>query len=75
MTHCPYPESTRAYQVWHEGYEAHKFEIIGKVRFLQIKNELLQKYENELISEVIKQKLLTSRLEKQINSAEKSETI
>ena len=61
MTLCPYPESSDLYEAWHEGYEGHKLEIIGKVKFINI-------YNNELIADVIELKILTRKLRAQIDA-------
>ena len=69
MSQCPYPEiltnqasgkteSNRLYIAWHEGFEAHKLELISKVKFLEMQI-------NELTSEIIKIKGLKRDIEKQ----------
>ena len=75
MSQCPYPEtftnpisnkteSNSLYLVWHEGYEAHKFEIVN----LSIKLAcLVVELENE-IKNIMEMK---SRLEKQKNNVRK----
>ena len=70
MTHCPYPETIKAqasdktepnilYLVWHEGYEAHKFEIANlSIQLACLTVELDTKIRNvqELKSELEKQR-------------------
>jgi hypothetical protein len=69
MSQCPYPEVivdpvTDAkefniqYILWHEGYEAHKLEVMSKVKYID-------RYMSELCAEVRKIKELKKRLEKQ----------
>ncbi len=69
MAQCPYPEtlndrasgkteSNCLYIAWHEGFEAHKLELITKVKFLETQI-------NELAAEIIKIKGLKRDLEKQ----------
>ena len=56
MTQCPYPEivtdelsgktaSNRLYLVWHEGYEAHKFEMANQT--IKLAN-LVVEFETEI---------------------------
>ena len=70
MTHCPYPEtiqdedsgievSNDQYKYWHEGYEAHKFEIANlSIQLACLTVELDTQIRNvqELKSELEKQR-------------------
>ena len=70
MSECPYPEtftnpmsnkieSNNLYLVWHEGYEAHKFEIANlsiKLACLAVDFETQIRNITELKSELEKQK-------------------
>ena len=69
MPQCPYPEtfndrasgkieSNSLYLAWHEGFEAHKVEIITRVKLLEI-------YVRELATEIRSIKELKRELEKQ----------
>jgi hypothetical protein len=68
MGQCPYPESftnpisgktesNSMYMLWHEGYEAHKLELLTKGKCIEI-------YVRELAAEVRKIKELRRELEK-----------
>ena len=67
MAICPHPEiitdrvsgkteSNNLYLAWHQGYEAHKLEVITKVRFLEM-------HISELAGEIRKLKELRRELE------------
>jgi hypothetical protein len=69
MTQCPYSEtitdwvsgekeSNALYFAWHEGYEAHKLELITKVKFLEM-------HISDLAGEIRKMKELRKEIEKQ----------
>ena len=69
MALCPHPEiitdrvsgkteSNELYLAWHQGYEAHKLEVITKVRFLEI-------HISDLAGEIRKLKELRRDLEQQ----------
>jgi hypothetical protein len=70
MTHCPYPEtiqdedsgievSNDQYKYWHEGYEAHKFEIANlsiKIAYLAQRLDTEVRSVQELKRELEKQR-------------------
>jgi hypothetical protein len=70
MSACPYPQVVndptsgklglnQQYILWHEGYEAHKLELLTKTK-------CIDNYMRELCSEVKKIKVMKRKLEKQI---------
>ena len=74
MAICPHPEIitdgvsgnkelNELYLAWHQGYEAHKLEVITKVRFLEM-------HISDLAGEIRKLKELRRDLEKQKAKAE-----
>ena len=71
MSRCPYPQTfidpvsgvkvtNSQYMVWHEGYEAHKMEMVEQAKFMEM-------YMLELSETVAKVKELKRELEKQKN--------
>ena len=70
MPHCPYPEDftdyvsgktelNNLYLVWHEGYEAHKFEMANQMKKLTSLAQMLDnqmRKVNELQTELEKKK-------------------
>jgi hypothetical protein len=70
MARCPYSENHKdwfsgeteintLYVAWHEGYEAHKLELINKVTYLEM-------HISDLAAEIRKLKELRRDLEKQV---------
>ena len=71
MSRCPYPQTfidpvsgvkmtNSQYMVWHEGYEAHKMEIVQQAKFMEM-------YMLQLSEDVAKIKEIKRELEKQKN--------
>ena len=71
MSRCPYPQTfidpvsgvkvtNSQYLLWHEGYEAHKMEIVQQAKFMEM-------YMLQLSEDVAKIKELKRELEKQKN--------
>jgi hypothetical protein len=71
VSRCPYPQTfidpvsgvkvtNSQYMVWHEGYEAHKMEMVEQAKFMEM-------YMLELSETVAKVKELKRELEKQKN--------
>ena len=71
MSRCPYPQTfidpvsgvkmtNSQYMVWHEGYEAHKMEMVEQAKFMEM-------YMLQLSEDVAKIKELKRELEKQKN--------
>ena len=69
MSRCPYPETftnpisgktetNSLYTVWHEGYEAHKLELMDRVQWLEV-------CMRELCRQITQIKELKRELEKQ----------